>query len=95
MKLMTDLRGMGESNAVELRRPGFTRRSTMAAAAEIYCRQFGDDDGRVRATFQIVTLTAWAPDPSQQKPLKPGNAETRLADALDTDEIPAGDKAKP
>ena len=95
MKLMTDLRGMGESNAVELRRPGFTRRSTMAAAAEIYCRQFGDDDGRVRATFQIVTLTAWAPDPSQQKPLKPGNAGTRLADALDTDEIPAGDKAKP
>ena len=95
MKLMTDLRGMGESNAVELRRPGFTRRSTMAAAAEIYCRQFGDDDGRVRATFQIVTLTAWAPDPSQQKPLKPGNAWTRLADALDTDEIPAGDKAKP
>ncbi|PPR71401.1 MAG: hypothetical protein CFH05_01526, partial [Alphaproteobacteria bacterium MarineAlpha3_Bin4] len=43
----------------------------------------------------IVTLTAWAPDPSQQKPLKPGNAGTRLADALDTDEIPAGDKAKP
>jgi len=48
-----------------------------------------------RHDFQIITLTGWAPDPSQQQPLTPGSAEARLADALDTVEIPAGEKAKP
>lgn len=94
-KLLVDLRGMGESNAVALRRTGFSRRATIAAAMDIYRRQFTDADGRVPATFQIVTLTAWAPDPSQPQALKPGSASARLADALGTEEIPAGEKAKP
>ena len=60
---------------------------------EIYARRFADADGRLRATFEIVWLTGWAPHESQQKPLKPGSATTRLADALGAKEISAGDKA--
>jgi hypothetical protein len=55
--------------------------------AEIYAARFGDADGRVRASFEIVWLSGWAPHPSQQQPLKPGSAETRLADALKVREI--------
>ena len=51
-------------------------------SAEIYAERFAGADGRVPATFEILTLTAWAPDESQQKPLRPGSARTRLADAL-------------
>jgi len=94
-KLMADLRAMGESNAVALSRKGFTRRQTLAAAARRYTELFAGGDGRVPASFQIVTLTGWAPDPSQQKPLKPGSATGRLARALDTVEMPLPDKAKP
>ena len=94
MAVMTDLRAMGETNAQVESRKGFTRPGTLAAAAVRYGELFGGD-GKVPATFQIITLTGWAPDPSQQQPLKPGSAETRLADALGTEEIPAGDKAKP
>jgi hypothetical protein len=60
--------------------------------AEIYTQRFADADGRLRATFEIVWLSGWAPDPSQQKPLQPGSAKMRLADALGTKEFPAGDK---
>jgi len=95
MKLMADLRGMGESNAVVLRRTGFTRRRTLATAARRYKEHYAGADGRVPASFQIVTLTGWAPDPSQQKPLKPGSATGRLAQALGTVEVPLPDKAKP
>jgi hypothetical protein len=63
--------------------------------AEIYAARFADADKRLRATFEIVWLSGWAPDPSQQKPLKPGSARTRLADALNTKEIPAGEKPRP
>ena len=93
--LMSDLRGMGESNAVVERRKTWTRRATLEAAAERYRQMFGDSAGRVPATFHVITLTAWAPHPSQQKPLRPGSARTRLAEALGTVEIPAGEKAKP
>ena len=93
--LMHDLRGMGETNALRERRKPFTRRATLMAAADIYTERFADDDGRLAATFQIVWLTAWAPDESQQKPLRPGSAKSRLADALDVEERPAGDKARP
>ncbi len=93
--LMNDLRGMGESNAVVGRRKTWTRRATLEAAAERYREMFGDSAGRIPATFHVITLTAWAPHPSQQKPLKPGSARTRLAEALGTVEIPAGEKAKP
>ncbi len=98
MAVMTDLRAMGETNAVAESRKGFTRPGTLAAAAARYGELFGDDEGgggKVPATFQIITLTGWAPDPSQQQPLKPGSAETRLADALGTEERPLPDKAKP
>jgi SAM-dependent methyltransferase len=92
MALMRDLRGMGEANAVHERPRAFTRRDVLARAAAIYATQFGDPAGRIRATFQVVYLTGWAPDPSQQQPLRPGAAESRLSDALGADERPAGDK---
>jgi hypothetical protein len=57
-------------------------RGLVARACDIYQRDHADADGRVRATFEIVTLTGWAPHPDQQKPLKPGSAKARLADAL-------------
>ena len=93
--LMRDLRGMGETNAAHERRKRFTRRATLMAMAEHYHANHADEDGRIRATFQIVYLTGWAPDASQQKPLAPGSARQRLADALDGEERPAGDKAAP
>lgn len=95
LKLMADLRGMGEANAVIERRKGASRRATMAAAAARYRELFAGADGRVPATFEVITLTAWAPHPSQQKPLRPGSAKARLADALDSIEVPAGDPARP
>ena len=86
--LMRDLRAMGESNALaqRLRRP--TARAVMAAAASLYATHFSDPDGRIRATFEIVTLTGWAPAPNQQQPLRPGSAKARLADALRVPELP-------
>ena len=80
--LMADLRGMGATNPLteRLRRPA--SRGLLMRAARIYEEQFGDKDGRVRATFEIVWLTGWAPHESQQKPLAPGSAKMRLADAL-------------
>jgi hypothetical protein len=60
---------------------------------EIYADRFADPDGRLRATFEIVWLSGWAPHESQQQPLAPGSARTRLADALHTRELPAGEKA--
>ena len=95
LALMRELRAMGESNVLIERRRGFTRRATLARAAAIYAEKFADTDGRVRASFEIVTLTGWAPHPCQPQALKPGSAITRLADALGTEEHPAGDKARP
>lgn len=91
--LMRDLRGMGEANAVKARRTSFTGRATFISAADHYQRIYGSEDGRIPATFQIVFMTGWAPHESQQKPLRPGSAKTRLADALETVELPAGEKA--
>ncbi len=89
-KLMADLRGMGESNAVVERRRGFTRRATLMAAAKRYQELFGDAGGRIPATFQVIYMTAWAPDPSQPQPLKPGSAKTSLTEALGAAETPGG-----
>jgi SAM-dependent methyltransferase len=91
-KLMAELRGMGETNALIERRRTPLKRATLLRAAEIYNEKFGLPDGRVPATFEIVTLTGWAPHESQQKPLKPGSAKARLADALGTPERPTGEK---
>ncbi len=85
MRLMADLRGMGESNALAGMRRGFTRRDVLLRAAELYRSRYSGPDGRVTASFQIVYLTGWAPDPSQQVPLAPGSATARLGDLLNPD----------
>ncbi len=84
--LMRDLRAMGETNALEarLRRP--TARGVMTHAAELYQRHFALDNGRIVATFELIFLAGWAPDDSQPRPLRPGSAQQRLADALHTAE---------
>lgn len=92
---MAELRAMGETNALRERRRRFTRRATLLRAVERYRELEGGRDGRVAASFEIVTMTAWAPHESQPKPLRPGSASARLADALGTVERPAGDKARP
>lgn len=83
--LMQDLRGMGEGNALaaRLRRP--TRSAVFAQAEKVYRAAFGTPDGRIPATFDIVTLTGWAPAPDQQQPQRPGSATHRLADILQPD----------
>jgi len=91
--LMHDLRRMAATNALIERRRAPLRRATLLRMAEIYAARFADADGRLRATFEIVWLSGWAPHPSQQQPLRPGSAQARLADALGTREISAGDKA--
>ncbi len=80
--LMADLRSMGATNALAARSREPASRALFARAAEIYAERNSDPDGRVRALFEIVWLSGWAPHESQQKPLRPGSAKTRLADAL-------------
>lgn len=84
--LMRDLRAMGEGNALNARLRHPTRRTVFERAAEIYAATYPGRDGGVRATFEIIVLTGWAPDTSQPQPLRPGSATARLADALGTDE---------
>ncbi|PCD76420.1 SAM-dependent methyltransferase [Pseudothioclava arenosa] len=93
LRLLADLRGMGEANALasRLRRP--TRRTVFAEAMARYTRAFAEPDGRVRASFEMVWLTGWKPHESQQKPLRPGSAQARLAEALGATEFKTGDKA--
>ena len=91
--LMRDLRRMGATNVLRERRRTPLRRATLARMAQVYAQRFADPDGRLRASFEIVWLSGWAPHESQQKPLKPGSAKQRLADALGTIERSAGDKA--
>ncbi len=90
-KLMSDLRGMAQTNAVHARHRKPTPRMTFLRAAAIYAERYAATNGRIPATFQLVTLTAWAPHASQQKPLRPGSAKTSLAAALDSTEQPTGD----
>ena len=80
--LMRDLRAMGEGNALHarLRRP--TGRGVLHEGARIYAAQHADADGRIPATFEMIFLSGWAPDASQPQPLRPGSAQTRLADVL-------------
>ncbi len=91
--LMHDLRRMGATNILSERRRAPLKRATLERMAEIYAQRFADADGRLRATLEIVWLSGWAPHESQQKPLKPGSATQRLADALGSKEISAGEKA--
>jgi SAM-dependent methyltransferase len=92
LALMHDLRRMGATNVLNERRRAPLKRKTLARMAEIYAQNFADADGRLRATFEVVWLLGWAPHESQQKPLKPGSATRRLADALGAKEISAGEK---
>lgn len=84
--LMKELRAMGEGNALSDRIKQFTPRKVILEAANSYYENFGTEDGRVPATFEIVTLTGWAPSDSQPKPLRPGSAKERLATALGASE---------
>jgi SAM-dependent methyltransferase len=95
LDLMRDLRRMGATNVLAERRRTPLKRTTLFRVAEIYAERFADADGRLRTTFEIAWLSGWAPHASQQKPLKPGSASQRLADALGTREIPTGEKPKP
>jgi SAM-dependent methyltransferase len=80
--LMQDLRRMGATNVLVERRRTPTRRATLLRMAQIYAGRFADPDGRIRATFDIVWLSGWAPHESQQQPLKPGSARASLAEAV-------------
>lgn len=81
--LMRDLRAMGATNPLVARDPRPLTRPILARAASLYAERHADADGRVRATFELIALSGWAPHESQQKPLKPGSAKVRLADALE------------
>ena len=87
LALMRDLKAMGLSNPLHERPRGLTAPNLLARAVALYDRHNADPDGRVTATFEFATLTAWSPHESQQKPLRPGSATTRLADALGTREF--------
>jgi SAM-dependent methyltransferase len=82
LKLLADLRAMGETNVLADGGARPLTRSVLGRALERYVEQFSDSEGRVKATFEILTLTGWVPHESQQQPLKPGSAKMRLADAL-------------
>ncbi|WGI22018.1 methyltransferase domain-containing protein [Amylibacter sp. IMCC11727] len=84
--LMRELRAMGEANAMTARGKGFTRRDLFVKMAEVYAQNFCED-GRMMATFELAFLTGWAPSDTQQKPLRPGSATTRLADFLGATEM--------
>jgi hypothetical protein len=80
--LMRDLRRMGATNMLALRRRAPLRRATLMRAAEVYAERFADADGRIRATFDIVWMAGWSPHESQQKPLRPGSAKASLEAAV-------------
>jgi SAM-dependent methyltransferase len=92
LALMHDLRRMGATNVMQERRRRPLKRATLQRMEAIYADRFADADARLRASFEIIWLSGWAPHESQQRPLKPGSAAQRLADALGTREIPTGEK---
>ncbi|MFO1162076.1 MAG: methyltransferase domain-containing protein [Reyranellaceae bacterium] len=94
LALMRDLAGMGEGNLVVERRRGFSRRTTLLRAAQLYAERFTRPSGRVVASFEVLYLHGWAPHASQPRPLAPGSAARRLADALGTAEQSAGEKVE-
>ncbi len=87
LALLNDLRRMGAANPLADRRRTPLLRKTLARLFEVYAERFSDPDGRLRATFEIAWISGWAPHESQQKPLRPGSAKARLADAL---KVPEG-----
>jgi len=95
VRLFSDLRALGETNILVGRRSGLFSRRLLQAVTTEYAARFADAEGRIAATFDVVFLTGWAPHESQQKPLAPGSAKSRLADALGTEEKPTGEKPSP
>lgn len=95
LALMRDVRGMGEANPLQARCRHLSRRATLLRAMAIYEEMYAGVGGRVPASFEVIYLTAWAPHDLQPRPLRPGTARARLATALETEEVPAGDKARP
>lgn len=93
LSLFRDLRAMGETNALADRHRKPMSRKLLEEAFRVYATAFPAGSGRIRATFELVFLTGWAPAATQQTPLRPGSARVRLAEALGTHEIPAGDAA--
>ncbi|MEM7442061.1 MAG: methyltransferase domain-containing protein [Pseudomonadota bacterium] len=90
-RMITDLRGMGETNAAINRSRKIPPRAFWPRVAEIYHDRFAEDDGRIPATFEVIYASGWAPAANQQQPLRPGSAKSRLADALGTTEKQAGE----
>ena len=95
LRLLIDLRGMGETAAFTNRSNPALTRGILMRAMDIYAQRFSDPDGRIRATFEFVTLSGWAPGPDQPKAKRPGSASMRLADALGVKEQTAGEKTGP
>lgn len=95
LHLMQELRQMGEANALDARQRTVPPRALFPEMAQRYEAAYGDSDGRVSATFELIVLTGWAPDETQPKPLRPGSAAARLADALNTSETPLGEATGP
>jgi len=92
-RLLADLRGMGEQAAFHGRQTAALRRDVLLAAAQAYQSRFADPDGRIRASFRVIWLSGWAPGPGQPRPLRPGSATARLAEAVGSQERSAGEKA--
>lgn len=93
LRLIADLRAMGETNILAARHRTPMSRALLARMCAIYAEHFPGANGGITATFEVAFLTGWAPDARQQKPLRPGSAAARLAEALGTTERPAGEKA--
>ncbi len=87
-RLIHDLRNMGEGNALAQRNPKPLSKAFWDDVQSVYTTSHSNEEGRLIATFEVVTLTGWVPHNSQQQPLRPGSAQQRLADALNTDELP-------
>lgn len=81
-ELMRHLKKIGENNALIKRRKNFTGKNFMLKAAELYAQKYSDSDGRITATFEIITISGWKPAASQQKPLPAGSGKTSLKDIL-------------
>ena len=95
LDLMRELKAMGASNVLTERLRSPMTRELLLHIADVYKERFSESDGRIRATFEILTMTGWSPHESQQKPLRPGSASARLAEALGGQEFPAGEMARP